>query len=495
MNDKRGYMGVAVSQHISLTHTPLAKLSQSGYSSFPMNRPAPIIDTHCHLYYDDFKPDWDEMLRRAEEAGVSGMIAVGADAPSSRQAVEIAKSYPHIYCTVGIHPHDAQGVDEATIISLAELARTSPKCVAIGEIGLDFFRDRSPRDEQKRLFRRFLQLSRQLDKPVVIHDREAHSETLNMIREEGVTRGVMHCFSGDTVFARQCLEQGLYLSITGTVTFPSNQQLRDVVAAVPIERLLLETDCPYLAPVPHRGKRNEPAYTRITAEKVAQIKRLTLEDVARITTMNAGKLFGIPLWDSSTRIAYRIRNSLYLNITNRCSNRCSFCPKFDEFTVKGHNLLLDHEPGFEGVMAAIGQPDGVDEVVFCGFGESLLRLDLVKQVAAALKKRGYRIRINSDGQANLVHGRNILPELKGLVDSISVSLNAPDSATYIKLCNTPFGERGFSGICDFLRQAPACIPEVTATAVSLPGLDLEACRLLAGSLGVQFRVREYADVG
>jgi len=116
LNDKRGYMGVAVSQHISLTHTPLAKLSRSGYSSFPMNRPTPIIDTHCHLYYDDFKPDWDEMLRRAEEAGVSGMIAVGADAPSSRQAVEIAKSYPHIYCTVGIHPHDAQGVDEATII-------------------------------------------------------------------------------------------------------------------------------------------------------------------------------------------------------------------------------------------------------------------------------------------------------------------------------------------------------------------------------------------
>jgi TatD family hydrolase len=134
-----------------------------------MNRPTPIIDTHCHLYYDDFKPDWDEMLRRAEEAGVSGMIAVGADAPSSRQAVEIAKSYPHIYCTVGIHPHDAQGVDEATIVSLAQLARNTPKCVAIGEIGLDFFRDRSPRDEQKRLFRRFLQVACELDKPVVIH--------------------------------------------------------------------------------------------------------------------------------------------------------------------------------------------------------------------------------------------------------------------------------------------------------------------------------------
>lgn len=454
-----------------------------------------IIDTHCHLYYEEFAQDWDEMLRRAEEAGVSGMVVVGADAESSRQAVEISGRYPNIYGTVGIHPHDAEGVDEATFIALQELAATSPKCVAIGEIGLDFYRNRSPRTEQERVFSRFLTIAKELDKPVVIHDRDAHEETLAMIREAGISRGVMHCFSGDVDFARRCLEQGLYLSIPGTVTYPSNEQLRDVIRAVPMERLLLETDCPYLSPVPHRGKRNEPAYTRITAEKVAEIKGLTLDDVARITTMNAGKLFGIPLWDSSTRIAYRIRNSLYLNITNRCSNHCIFCAKFDEFTVKGHNLLLDHEPGFEEVMAAIGQPAGIDEVVFCGFGESLLRLDLVKQVSSALKQRGYKIRINSDGQASLVHGRNILPELAGLVDSISISLNAPDSATYGKLCNTPFGEAGFAGVCEFLREAPRHIPDVTATAVTVPGVDIEACRQLAGSLGVNFRVREYAEVG
>ena len=146
-------------------------------------------------------------------------------------------------------------------------------------------------------------------------------------------------------------------------------------------------------------------------------------------------------------------------------------------------------------MAAIGHPEGIDEVVFCGFGESLLRLELVKQVSAALKTRGYRIRINSDGQANLVHGRNILPELEGLVDSISISLNAADAATYGRLCNTPFGEAGFAGVCDFLREAPRYIPEVTATAVTVPGVDIEACRRLAESLGVQFRVREYAEVG
>lgn len=460
-----------------------------------MNQSLTLIDTHCHIYYPDFEADWDQVLARAEQNGVRGMVVVGADLASSRQAVAIAERYDQIYCTVGIHPHDVEAANEVAFNEILQLAAETRKCVAIGEIGLDFYRDRAPRPTQHAVFDRFLQMANELGKPVVIHDRDAHQETLSQIRNAGITKGVMHCFSGDTCFAQQCLDQGLYISIPGTVTYPSNQQLRDVIRTVPMERLLLETDCPYLSPVPHRGKRNEPAYTRITAEKVAELKGLSLEDIGRITTMNAGRLFGIPLWDSSTKIAYQIRNSLYLNITNRCSNSCTFCAKFDEFTVKGHNLLLDHEPGFAEVMAAIGNPAGIDEVVFCGFGESLLRLELVKQVAAVLKQRGYRIRINSDGQANLAHGRNILPELAGLVDSISISLNAPDAATYCKLCNSPFGEAGFDGVCDFLREAPRYIQEVTATAVTVPGVDMEACRRLAESLGVQFRVREYSEVG
>ncbi|MEI6705076.1 MAG: TatD family nuclease-associated radical SAM protein, partial [Deltaproteobacteria bacterium] len=254
-------------------------------------------------------------------------------------------------------------------------------------------------------------------------------------------------------------------------------------------------DCPYLTPVPFRGKRNEPAYVRMAAEKVAEVKGLTLYDVARITTKNVRDLFGIRLWDQSAKIAYRIRNSLYLNIANRCSNRCSFCAKFDDFTVKGHNLLLDGEPSLHEVIEAVGEPEGIDEVVFCGFGEPLLRLDLVKLVAGELKKRGYRIRINTDGQANLAHGRNILPELAGLVDSISVSLNAPDALTYNSICNTPFGDAGFIGVCDFIKSAKKQIPEVVASAVTVPGIDIEACRTLAVTLGVEFRVREYAEVG
>jgi TatD DNase family protein len=409
--------------------------------------------------------------------------------------VELAEKYPQLYAAVGIHPHDAGRVTDACYEIIRNLALSSAKIVAIGEIGLDFYRDRSPREAQESVFRAFLHMANELDKPVIVHDRDAHQRVLNCLREEGTQRGVLHCFSGDAAMASEAIAMGLYISIPGTITYPANEALREVVRAVSIDRMLVETDCPYLAPVPFRGKRNEPAYVRLAAERVAEVKGLSLEDVARITTKNVRDLFGIRLWDQSTKIAYKIRNSLYLNITNRCSNRCSFCAKFDDFTVKGHNLLLDGEPSFAEIMAAVGQPQGIDEVVFCGYGEPLIRLDLVKQVASELKGRGYPIRINTDGQANLVHGRNILPELAGLVDSVSVSLNAPDAATYGQICNTPFGAAGFEAVCTFIQEAQQFIPQVVASAVTVPGIDIEACRRLAESLGAEFRAREYAEVG
>lgn len=454
-----------------------------------------LIDSHAHIYYRDYADNFGDMLKRADDAGVSAIVVVGTDIESSRKSVELAEKYPQLYAAVGIHPHDAGHVTEACYHIIKTLAVSSNKVVAIGEIGLDFYRDRSPRDLQELVFRRFLQMAAELDKPVIVHDRDAHDRVMTIIREEALRKGVLHCFSGDAIMAAEAAALGFYISIPGTITYPGNKCLHDVVRSTSIDRMLVETDCPYLTPVPHRGKLNEPSYVRLAAEKIAAIKGLTLEDVARITTKNACDLFAITLWDQSIKIAYRIRNSLYLNITNRCSNHCTFCPKFDDFTVKGHNLMLSSEPSYDEVMSAFGHPEGIDEVVFCGYGEPLIRLDLVKQVAGKLKQRGFRIRINTDGQANLVHGRDILPELAGLVDSISVSLNAPDATTYRQLCNTPFGDDAFNSICDFIRFATFHIPQVFASAVTIPGIDIDACRSLAASLGAEFRVREYTEVG
>jgi len=462
-----------------------------------MSQALSLIDTHAHIDGKDFVADFDAMLERAVAAGVSRIIAVGGDIESSRRACELSRDHELIFSTVGIHPHDAVRVSDRSYDIIRQLAAENPKNVAIGEIGLDFFRDRSPRDIQETVFRRFLIMSAELSLPVVIHDRDAHERIMRILREEksrGI-RGVLHCFSGDLEMARECADLGFYLSIPGTVTFPSNEQLREVVRGVPTDNLLLETDCPYLAPTPHRGKRNEPAHLRIVAEKVAELKGLSLEDVARITTHNAESLFGIGRNEQKAAIAYKIRNSLYLNITNRCSNRCSFCAKFTDFFVKGHFLKLDHEPSFSEVMEAVGDPTQYDEIVFCGYGEPLLRIDLVREIATELKKKGSLVRINTDGQANLVHGRNVLPELVGMVDTISVSLNAADATTYAAICATPFGEAGFSGVCDFIVEAKKHIPTVIASAVTVPGIDIEPIRRLALSLGAAFRVREYADVG
>jgi TatD DNase family protein len=340
-------------------------------------------------------------------------------------------------------------------------------------------------------------LAKDTGKPLIIHDREAHDDVVRIMQEEHAAEigGVLHCFSGDLIMARKCVEMGFYISFAGPLTYPKNDALRAIAQALPIDVMLVETDCPYLSPQNRRGKRCEPAYVRTTAEKLAELKGLTLEDVARITSLNAWRLFGIGEVDQSTRIAYVIRNSLYLNITNRCTNSCTFCAKFHDFTVKGHQLCLEREPGIEEVMTAIGDPSSYDEVVFCGYGEPLIRLDVVKAVAGYLKQKNITVRINTDGQANLVHNRNILPELSGLVDSISVSLNAADAATYQQVCRSEFGEQGYAALKDFLVEAKKYIPSVIATAVTLPGIDIEACRKVAEVLQVEFRERIYNEVG
>ncbi len=464
----------------------------------PMNRHLPqLIDTHAHLDHAQFDTDRETVIARAHETGISHILSVGCDLASSQANIDLAERYPNIFASVGIHPHDAREADESAIAELKTMISNSQKVVAVGEIGLDFYRDRSPRDVQRLAFRRQIALAREVHLPIIVHDRDAHEEVLRILREESADEvgGVLHCFSGDAAMARACLELGFLLSFPGTITYPKNNAAREVVRSIPIDHLLVETDCPYLAPQTFRGRRNEPAYVRHTAEMIADIKGLTVDDVARITTLNAFRLFGIGDIDQTTRIAYRIRNSLYLNITNRCTNACTFCAKFKDFTVKGHQLKLDHEPSFSEVIQAIGTPSAVTEVVFCGYGEPLLRLDLVKQVAAWLQERGVKVRINTDGQANLAHGRNVLPELAGLIDAVSVSLNAPDAQTYQQICRSKFGIEGYQALKDFLREAPRHIPSVTATAVTLPGIDIAACRKVAAELGVEFREREYNEVG
>ena len=258
-----------------------------------------LIDTHAHLDLPQFEADRDAVIERAQAAGVKVIVNAGADLESSRRAVALAEQHPGVYAGVGVHPHDAKTLDGEVLAALRELAR-QPKVVAVGEIGLDFYRNLSPQDVQRRAFQAQLAWAARLGKPVIVHDREAHAEVLKALTSwaAGLMRsplagrvGVLHSFSGDLSMAEQAIELGFYISISGPVTYQNARRLAEIVQALPLDRLLVETDCPYLTPHPHRGKRNEPAYVRLVAEKIAAIKGLTLDEVAATTTANARRLF------------------------------------------------------------------------------------------------------------------------------------------------------------------------------------------------------------
>ncbi len=461
-----------------------------------------LTDTHAHLDYPEYDADRDDCLKRAGDAGVKTIIAVGCwdRERGFGNSIELANKYPGVYASIGVHPHDAKDANDEGIFELMRMLieENRNRVVAVGETGLDYHYTLSPRDTQKKVFVRQIILARELNLPIIIHSRDAGEVMFEMLKSEGASGagGVFHCFSGAYEDAKKALDMGFYLSFTGIMTFPKAGSLREVVKKIPIEKIMLETDCPFLSPVPERGKRNEPAFLVNTARAMAEAKGLSIDDVARITTRNASELFGMGREKEAPKIAYAIRNSLYLNITNRCTNYCTFCAKFKSYTVKGHYLRLNEEPEFADVLSAIGpEPEKYAEIVFCGFGEPLLRLDLVKQAGLHLKKRGCRIRIDTDGLANLVHRRNVLPELR-FVDVLSVSLNAPDSDAYQRLVKTPFGSAAYPAILYFLREAKKYVSKVIASVVAVPGLDIEACRRVAeDDLGVAFRVREYDNVG
>ena len=253
-----------------------------------------LIDSHAHIDDDRFDADRDEVLSRARAAGVDLIVNIGADMASSSRSVALAEQYPQIYATVGMHPHDAKDMQEQDYQQLVRWA-AHPKVVAIGEIGLDYHYDLSPRPVQKEVFLRQLDLARKTGKPFIIHEREAHADMLDIIRHAARgLNGVFHCFSGSVETAREYLKMGFYISVAGPVTFPKSVKTREVAKAVPLDRLLVETDSPYLTPHPYRGKRNEPAYVRLVATEIANLRNISLEDLAAATTANVRRLFNIP---------------------------------------------------------------------------------------------------------------------------------------------------------------------------------------------------------
>ena len=250
-----------------------------------------LIDTHAHLQWASFDRDREKVIDRARKVDVKHIVNIGFDLDGSRKAIELAKKHRGLYATVGIHPHNASQLNEAVLDRLAKLSE-NPKVVAIGEIGLDYHRNLSPRDAQKKAFEAQLLLAENLGLPVAIHDREAHADTLKMLSKfKGKIKGIMHCFSGSKEMAEQCIRLGFHISFAGPVTFPNSHRLQQMAKWIDLDKILLETDSPWLAPQNMRGKRNEPTFLPFIAEKIANLRGISLDALAEATTENAKEIF------------------------------------------------------------------------------------------------------------------------------------------------------------------------------------------------------------
>jgi TatD DNase family protein len=452
-----------------------------------------LIDTHAHTNFDAFDEDRSAVYARAQKAGVRAIVEVGVGLDGSRAAVARAATEEMVYAAVGLHPTDLDTFEQDWP-EFERLVRTQD-VTAVGECGLDYHWMKAPRERQEEAFRRQIHLARQMALPFIVHCREAEADLIRILEQEGYARGVVHCFGGTRAQAEAILALGLRVTFCGNVTYKRAESLREAARAVPLDRLMLETDAPFLPPQPRRGQRNEPAFVTHTGEVLAALHEVSFQELARQTTRSARRFFDLKPKGQGT-VTYAIGSNLYVNLTRLCTAHCYFCPREGPDRVAwGHDLALARDPTAREVLQAVGDPTRYGEIVFCGLGEPFIRLPTLLEAAQALKARGARIRIDTNGHGNLIHGRDVTPELEGLVDTLSISLNYHDASLYEKHCPSTFGLAAWDGILDFARRAKAHVPEVVFTVVAgAEDVDVEQCRQIAQECGVGFRARPLDDL-
>ncbi|MCB0750424.1 MAG: YchF/TatD family DNA exonuclease [Ignavibacteriae bacterium] len=449
-----------------------------------------FIDTHAHLYYPNFNGEIEQVIERANMAGVKYILIPGTDLVTSKKAIDLAEKFEGVYAAVGVHPHDTTEWKNSDLDILKDFAK-NPKVVAIGEIGLDYYYDFSPKEIQLAAFKAQIELALKLDLPIIVHNRESIEDIMNIIRsyKETKLRAQFHCFAGSKEDAKELISMGHYISFTGNITFKKADNLREVLQSVKLDKLLLETDSPFMTPVPYRGKRNEPSNIPLIAESISEIKTVSMDDLARNTNYNAFKLFGIGE-KPEVSFTYKIGNSLYINVTNRCNADCVFCDRKGEAVLEGYNLKMEksQEPEAEVYIKQIGDPKKYKEIVFCGYGEPTIRWDVVKEIAKYVKDNGGMTRINTDGHGNFINKKDITPELAGLIDVVSISLNSTDPNQYAELMKVK--PEMHAEMLDFARKAKE-FAKVVLSIVDIAEVDKQKAKDLVKEIGVDFRERAY----
>lgn len=450
-----------------------------------------LIDTHAHLQDIKFSRDLDSVLLRARDAGIQRIVCIADDMATSRQAMMLAKRHASLFSTAGVHPHNERGFRDEALDEIRKLAK-SKKLVAVGEIGLDYHYPDYRKGPQTEVFMKQAALASELELPMVIHCRDAYPDLIGIFREYAklTSRGVVHCFSGTYEEAVALLDLGFFLGFGGAITYPNAGALRETLKRIGLDRVVTETDSPYLPPQTRRGRRNEPSYMKFSVAEIAKITGFTYQDVARITTANAVRLYGMKD-EAAPEIAYSVRRRMYLNITNRCTNDCCFCERTTDYKVFGHYLKLDGEPTAQEILNAIEEPERFEEFVICGLGEPTLRLDVVLEVARALKEKGVRVRLNTNGHGNMIHGRDITPDFTGVLDSVSIMMNGHDQEAYNRVSCPADPVKSFDAMMDFARRVRKHVPDVRMKLIATPDADIEACRQIAED-DLQLRFQMYS---
>jgi len=451
-----------------------------------------FIDTHAHLFYPNFEGELDEIISRAKENAIDYILVPATDIKTSEQVIDLTEKYEIVYGAVGVHPHDTKNWNSSFIPKIERLAKNK-KIVAIGEIGLDYYYDLSPKEKQIEAFKAQIGLALKLDLPVIIHNRDSDEDVMEIIRSycgSGL-KGQFHCFNGSLQDAMELVGMKFMISFTGNITFEKADGLRNILQHIPPENLLLETDSPFMTPEPHRGKRNEPSHVKFVAQKIAEIHKLRTIDVARITSFNAFRTFGIGSKGESA-FTYKLGDALYINITNRCNAKCVFCKRKENPVLRGFNLGMERseEPSADLYIQEIGNPKNYSEIVFCGYGEPTIRWNVVKDIARYVKANGGMTRINTNGHSNVINKKDITSEMKGLIDVVSISLNTFDPKQYAELVGLQSSY--FDEMIDFAKKSKPFVNKVVMTIVSIDEVDIERARKITEEeIGAEFRVRKF----
>lgn len=413
----------------------------------------------------------------------------GISLESSRKAALLSETRTGVYAAAGIHPNelcpDSHSPD--ITLDLPEIL-LHPRVIAVGETGLDFYRDRVPEKLQIEVFKEHISLAEAFGLTLIVHSRGAEGEVLDVLGDDVTVPVIMHCYTGGDDTARKAADRGYYIGFTGALTFRKNDRLRDLAASLPADRILIETDAPYMSPEPVRGRRNEPSNVRYIADTVSDVWRRDPEETA--VTLMRNSLRAMQLGpDRRTDLVYLLYGNIYMNITGRCSNRCRFCIKDRTDGIGGYYLAHHCEPLEERLDSVIGAltPDMGKELVFCGYGEPTMRPELLKRLAGSASERGFSVRLNTNGTclSRLSPGETF--ELLEPFDTVSISLNASGREEYSSICR-PQDENAWDRLIEFIELARMAA-SVRLTAVRYPGVEVESVKELAESLSLPLKVR------